>query len=172
MHSDGTRGHSYLETMAAGADERPARLDAVPDDLGEIDFLALQDDLSPHDPGNIQKIVHEARQMARLAIDHRARPVELRVAGRMQAQDLHGAADRRQRIAQLVSEHREELILALVHFLQCFLDGTVRARLFECRPYDVADALDELDFEVAPIAWTGVHHRQQRHERSALQERR
>src|ERR1700736_2004234 len=39
----------------------------------------------------------------------------------MGAQDLRGIADWRQRIAQLVGEHRQELVLALVHLFERLL---------------------------------------------------
>ena len=50
------------------------------------------------------------------AISSRAQAILRRVV-LADAQDVHGVADRRQRIAQFVREHREELVLALVLFL-------------------------------------------------------
>ena len=64
--------------------------------------------------------------MPRLPLDDCARPLDLRLAGRMHVQQLRGVADRRERIAQLVREHREELVLALIHFLQRFFGLTAR----------------------------------------------
>src|SRR5882724_13022284 len=39
----------------------------------------------------------------------------------MRTQDLRGTTNRRKRIAQLVGEHRQKLVLALIDVLECFL---------------------------------------------------
>ena len=56
--------------------------------------------------------------MQRLPIDHVARPFQFRVLQRKARHDLDSVADRRQRIAQLVRQDREELVLVTVRFEQ------------------------------------------------------
>ena len=42
----------------------------------------------------------------------------MRLGQLLETQQLHGRADRRERIAQLVGEHREEFVLAMVRLLE------------------------------------------------------
>ncbi len=110
--------------------------------------------------------------MPRLPINDPLCPFDLSVADGVHPQYFHGAADRRQRVAQLVTEHCQELILALIHVLQGLLDRTVGTRLLERRPDSVSHALHESDFRFAPVARPGLHDRQHRDQHSASQQRR
>ena len=78
-------------------------------------------------------------QVLDLALDHVAGPRALRLGQLLQPQQLHGGADRRQRVAQLVGQHRQELVLAPVRLLQR------RGRRLERRGA-LGDALLELGF--------------------------
>ena len=65
--------------------------------------------------------------MRHLPVDHVARHDHALLGGADAAHELHGVADRRERVAQLVRQHGEELVLAPVRVLQLFL-GLARAR--------------------------------------------
>src|SRR5262245_19684431 len=66
--------------------------------------------------------------MPGLALDDGAPPFDLGLAA-VNAQQLRGVTARRERIAQRVSEHREEFVLALIHLLQCFFRLTARRHI-------------------------------------------
>ena len=97
------------------------------DDLGELDRLLLQHDLALADPRDVEELVHQPRELRHLAVDHVARHDEALLGGGDAAHELHGVLDRRERIPQLVREHRQELVLAAVRVLQLLL-GLARAR--------------------------------------------
>ena len=56
--------------------------------------------------------------MGRLAADHLERAPGLAAARLRSIEDVEAVPDRRERVAQLVREHREELVLAAVRLLQ------------------------------------------------------
>ena len=84
------------------------------------------------DPGDLEQIVDKAYQVAHLAVHDLVDLRRIHFDG-LHAQQLERAADRRQRIAQLVREHGQEFVLApvgLAHRLQVtFALGQVRAQL-------------------------------------------
>ncbi len=84
----------------------------------QIQRLALHANLSLRDARDVEQIVDEADHVLRLPLDDRLRPQRL-LGPRLHAlQDEDAVADRRERIAQLVREHAQEVILALVRFDQ------------------------------------------------------
>ena len=66
------------------------------------------------DARNIEQVVEQQRHVLHLALDHIAGPALLRVGGVLVARDGGGLTDRRQRIAQLMRQRREEFVLAAV----------------------------------------------------------
>src|SRR5690606_24333742 len=72
------------------------------------------------DPRGIEQIVDEPRQMLQLPLDHPAELVELLV-GRQTAEQLRRGHQRCERVAQLVREQREELVLAPIRALELLL---------------------------------------------------
>src|SRR6185437_9720436 len=104
--------------MAVLVEERMYGLDGPRDEAFELDHLTGQVDLAARDARDIEKIVYQARQARELARNDIACPVELRIIDRLQAHQLDRVVDRSQRIAQLVGEHSQELILVAVGLLQ------------------------------------------------------
>ena len=103
------RRRAHRERVAARVDERPRGLDGDADDFGDVDRFELELDLPVRDPRHVEKVVDQAAQLLDLAIEHVPRPFDLRrIPG---AQHVNGIGDRRQRIAELVREHRQELVL-------------------------------------------------------------
>ena len=83
--------------------------------------LSARDDLSAGDPGDVEQVVDDAGHVLDLLGDDVDRPVEVGPARPFDAHDLNGVADRSQRVSQLVGEHGEEVILALVGVAERFL---------------------------------------------------
>ena len=86
--------------------EGTAGLDCRGDDLGCVDRLDLELDLPARDPRHVEQIVDKPDELPELATDHLDRPFELRRILLAHLQDVHGIADRGQRVAQLVRQHR------------------------------------------------------------------
>ena len=89
------------------------RGDGLLDDRPDVHDLLLELDLPARDAGDVQQVVDEPGQVLHLAFDDLRRPFMV-LSSRGSLQDLSGIADRRQRISELVGEHRQELVLAPV----------------------------------------------------------
>ena len=76
-----------------------------------------------------------------LAVDDVARPLQLRIVDREARHDLDRVADRRERIAQLVREDREELVLVAVRFEQRRLGARTLGDLGLQRSFDAASSV-------------------------------
>ena len=88
------------------------------DDGRQVDSLLAQLDLAPRDPADVEQIVDEARHLADLPLQHlRGRPERFSVASD-DVQGADGVADRRKRVAQLVRQHRQELVLPPIRLRQ------------------------------------------------------
>jgi hypothetical protein len=103
-------GNSHVG-RAATLQGRLAQLERARDDVADVDALAAQLDLARGDPRDVEQVVDHPREVRDLALDHLPLAVGRRVAPR---HHLERGDDRRERIAQLVAEHREELVLGAV----------------------------------------------------------
>ena len=83
-------------------------------DLVQVEDLVLQFDQAARDARDVQQVVDQLRHVAHLARDDVAGLQAQPLVHFGQAQELGRARDRRQRIAQFVRQHREELVLHLV----------------------------------------------------------
>ena len=138
--------------MPAGVEEGPARLDGLLDDLAEIEQRPLDLDLAARDAGDVEQIVDEASEVPALAFDDVDAPGGVaHLAGRL-AEDGDGVADRGERIAELVGQHRQELVLAAIGLAESFgrflaigdVDGHARharrpVRFADLKPGDSLD---------------------------------
>src|SRR5262249_60195047 len=93
-----------------------------------------QGDLAGDDARDVEQIIDDAREMMNLAADDLARARRRAVATRGARQHVCGAADGAQRIAELVAEHREELVLRAI--------GSFRLRTGRLLPAEQAGVLD------------------------------
>ena len=76
--------------------------------------LLAQLELVLRDPRDVEQVVDQADHVLHLAFGMcRARSTSA-ASSRVEPHDLQRAADRRERVAQLVREHRQELVLATV----------------------------------------------------------
>jgi hypothetical protein len=63
------------QMMPARLDQRAARLDRAVDDSREVERLARECDLTLRDARDVEQIVHQPRQVLRLALNDIARPL-------------------------------------------------------------------------------------------------
>src|SRR5690606_39029865 len=96
------------EMVAPLPDERENGLDRPLKYLLDGDFLSRQVELAGGDPSDVQKVVDQPAQVVELALDDRQGRLELAAAARGHADDLDGVGQRRQRVAQLVRQRRQE----------------------------------------------------------------
>ncbi len=96
----------------------PVALDGDTHEFCQVELLTLQLHLAAGDPGGLQEVVDQHRLMEDLALGGVDRPRSGLVPVPLQPQHLEGVADRAERVAQLVGEHREQFGLGLVGPLQ------------------------------------------------------
>jgi hypothetical protein len=123
---------------AALVDEGAARLDRPVDDLGQLDAPVAKLQRVARDAGDVDEVVDEPRQVVHVTLDEVPAPAERGLGGLRDAKQLRGVAERGERVPQLVSQRREELVLAPVGLLQLVQqpqslvgDGHVVADRFE-----------------------------------------
>ena len=105
-------------------DQRANGFDGLVDDRRQFDALLAQLDLAARDAAHVEQVVDQPRPSARPAAPASRTPSSTRLPlAAAEAQHSAGVADRRQRVAQLVGQHRQELVLAAVGF------GQVRRQL-------------------------------------------
>ena len=88
-------------------------LDGTAYQFVEIQLFLLKLDLSPGDPRDVKQIVDQPGQVRDLALDHRFSALHLLGITADMREDVE-AVLRCERVAQLVGEHREKLILPRV----------------------------------------------------------
>jgi hypothetical protein len=110
--------HAHEQQLALRIDHGHGRLDRLADDRLQLHALPLELHLALRDARHVEQVVDEARELRDLAVDDLARHAQRRVAVVRAAEDLARVADRRERVAQLVRQHREEHVLAPVRLLQ------------------------------------------------------
>ena len=103
--------------MAHLLDQRTARFHRRVHGVSQVYPFDMQRDLAPGNPADIEQIVEQARHVLQLALHHRQHGLRLWL-GTRHSQDLDAVADRCERIAQLVGEAREELVLAAIRLSQ------------------------------------------------------
>ena len=130
--------------------------------------FAFQFHLAARNTRDIEQVVHEARQMLHLALDDRALPFCRAIAP--QPHELKCGLNRRERVSQLMAEHRQELVLGAVggfgvrlrHFGR--LDGRMLLRRVASNGTQQAHVLDggrrlsRGDIHQQPLARFGERH--------------
>ncbi len=109
--SPSTHAGSVLTSMlpiqpgvAGERGDRPA------DHLGQVERLSIQPDLSGDHALDVEQIVDQTCDVADLPRDHVVRAGCRLALGVRHLEHLDGSADRAERIAQLVGQHRQELV--------------------------------------------------------------
>ena len=125
LEPQGPRGERDGQLVLPLLDERADGLDGTADDRREVERLLAELDLAPRDAGDVQQVVDQPGQVPDLPLDDLLGPFELLLRLQL-AEELDGVADRRQRVPQLVGEHRQELVLAAVGLQPLGLDELLR----------------------------------------------
>ena len=126
------------ELVLLGVEQRARRFHRDADDGLEVDVVLLELELAARDARHVEQVVEQQRHALHLARDDFAAPLALAVVGRVRIEDAHGVANGRERIAQLVRQRGEELVLAPVGLEQRAL-GVLEAADVEI---DAGPALD------------------------------
>jgi hypothetical protein len=99
------------QRVARSIDDRLRDLDRTLDDRRKLQRFTPQMELAARHARDVEQVVEQVRHLRHLPIDDVAAPDHLRVALGGAAQHLDRIADRRERVAQLVRERRDEVVL-------------------------------------------------------------
>ncbi len=121
FEGDRLRRQIDRQRMARRIDDRLRDLDRTLDDGRELQRLAPQMELAARHARDVEQVVEQVRHLRDLPIDDVAAPDHLRVALGGAAQHLDRIADRRERVAQLVRERRDEVVLLAIGLAQRLL---------------------------------------------------
>nr|GEU28581.1 hypothetical protein [Tanacetum cinerariifolium] len=119
-----------LETVLLGLHHRFRLFDGVRHDGGHRQRRARDGDQAARHARHVQQVVDQARHVVHLAHHDAGRAVHRLGRGVAAAQQLGAGADGRERVAQLVRQHGQEFILALVGQPQLRLRPQVLLFLF------------------------------------------
>jgi hypothetical protein len=111
---DRLRRNIDAQMLLALVDERPVGFDRLFQELADRDRASLQRDLPAGHARHLQQVVEKTGHVPDLAFDDPVDLLQVGFRGRDQAQDRVGGANRRQRIAQLMGECGEKLLLPQV----------------------------------------------------------
>ena len=102
------------------ATSRKARLDSTrsSDNVDQAEFFFSQLEFVAGYARNVQQIIDQSRQMIDLLVNHIVTQLHFRLEIGMETQDLHRAANRMERIAQLVGKGRQKIVLLAIGFAQ------------------------------------------------------
>ena len=89
--------------------------------LAQVDARPLELDLPARDARHVEQVVDEPGEVLGLTADDLLRARGLLAAGQRAVEEVDAVADRRERVAQLVREDAEELVLAPVRLAQRLL---------------------------------------------------
>jgi hypothetical protein len=122
-------GHRHRQSVRFRVDRRTHGLHRRVDDRLPVDARAAQLQLAARDARKLEEIVEQEPHDVRLAVDQLAAFDHLR-AGQLRArQQVRRREDRREGIAKLVRERREEAILQAIGAVQLLLDQNLLRRL-------------------------------------------
>ena len=107
-------------------DERAHVVEHVFGELAGFHAFPFQFDLARRNARHVEEVVDESNQVLELSAHHAVKLVDLRFVGTACVEQVQRVAQRGQRIAQLVRQHREEIIFSSVRFARM----TIKPRVF------------------------------------------
>jgi hypothetical protein len=111
------RRRRKLDGKAVALQQRSLILDLRAHDMNQVEPMPPKQHFALADAGYVQQVVYQPRQLLHLPIDDDACP--LHAPGiLLQSEYLQGAADGSERVAQLVAEEGQELVLVPIGFRQ------------------------------------------------------
>ena len=99
-------------------DHRARLFDRVGDHALQVQPRHVERDQALGDARYVEQVVEQVVHVARLAVDDGAGLDGQRLVGAAHRQDLGGGADRGERVAQFVRQHRQEFVLVAAGLLQ------------------------------------------------------
>src|ERR1043166_9338836 len=122
VREDGQRLVRQLdrETVAARLDPLHRALYGPAHHGSHVERLPVERDRGVRDARDVEQVVDQAGDLRGLAMKHFAHPLLIGVGGLLEREQVERIVDRRERIAQLVREHCEELARAALGLLQPF----------------------------------------------------
>jgi Tfp pilus assembly protein FimT len=118
-----------LQLVAVQVDIGAHHFQRVVDHRFQLDAAHLDRELAGVDARDVQQVVHQAHHLAQLAFHDVGGALGRLGVAAAQAQDVEAGADRRQRIAQLVRQGRQEFVLAAVGHDQRLLGALAHLHL-------------------------------------------
>ncbi len=109
-----------VELVRRGVEHRPRGLHGDAQQSREIHGLAPHVDHSAGNARDLEEIVDEPHEMRYLTLHDVRHAPDLGIRGGAQPEQLQSREQRRERIAQLVTERRQEFVLALIGGAQRF----------------------------------------------------
>src|SRR5262245_27143459 len=107
--------------MLARVNQWAARLDCASDHGHQFETLLAKRNLVPCDSRDVKQVINQPGYVRYLALDHVSELQELWLRRANPLDRSNGVRDRRERIPELVREHRQKLILAPIVLAQLLL---------------------------------------------------
>ena len=117
VHAGRPRRELGAQALSLGVDRMAAGIDRLGDDEAEVERAALEAELAGADARAVEQVVDQARHVRRLALDDLVLGGANGVVGLGVLERRRRHADRRQRVAQRVRRHRDEVDLPVMRFL-------------------------------------------------------
>ena len=166
-NATGSGGRVEDDRVARRFQRRRVRFERVGQHLAQVDPFHLQHHLAVVDAGDVEQVVDQVDHVRDLPLHHGAHAGRgHRVVG-ADAQHVDAVADRRERIAQFVRQHGEELRLAAVGFAQRFH----RAHPLDVGPAALDDGFHQRHLARPPGARHVLVHGHHRHQLAPLDQR-
>ena len=109
----GLRRERGRQLMPSRGNHLARRLDRFGDDATHVEDLDAQIDAARGNPGDVEQILEQAGDVAHLSVDDTLGLLRDVVFGASTAQQIHSRSNWCEWIAQLVTQHRQELVLLL-----------------------------------------------------------
>ena len=122
MHFDRLPGKGHIQDVSPGVDQGTADFDGRRNHGLHVHLFHLEVDPAVAHARYVEQVVNQPGQLLDLAVDHLGELLNLRIGPAFHAEDLHGVADRGKRVAQLVPQHRQELILPPSRILELVVE--------------------------------------------------
>ena len=121
MHMQRLPGSVHPQLVKFFVHERLDHLDGRLDDLPDLEGFRFENNPASRDPRDVEEVVEQVGQVLTLPRDHRSQRAQLGIGADFSGEKHCCVAYRRQRISQLMREHREELILLAIGPAQCLM---------------------------------------------------
>ena len=138
-------GHIHRELVLLLVNQRPDRCYGAMDDDRGIDRLLAQRNLVAADSRHIEQVVDQVSQILRLPVNDLEQLVS-RFAGRHLPQG-NCVANRGQRVAQLVGQHGQELVLLPIGVF----DAVIEPRIIDGRRHALGQVLRQRDMPLGVV---------------------